>query len=754
MLFSLRRLVNEVNAARDLEQALEIIVSSVKQEMTADVCSVYLFDPAVDQYVLMASDGLNPCAVGRVRFPRGDGLVSVVGETGEPLNLDNAPDHPRYRFIAETGEERYHAFLGVPIIHHRQVMGILVVRQHSQRLFAEDEVAFLLTVASQLAGAIAHAEASGGLSMFSSAGPMVKRPIDGLPGAPGVGVGVAVVVYPPATLEAVPDRRVEDVESEVTAFLRALAAARADIEELFQRMGAALGAEDRALFDAYLLMLDSKSMKDKIIERIRGGSWAAGALRDTIQEHARIFDDMDDAYLSERADDIRDLGRRVLMHLQSGAVRQMNYPQRTLLVGEEITVTMLSQVPTEKLAGVVSVTGSVSSHVAILARALGIPAVVGADDLPVSRMDGRELIVDGYQGRVFIAPPAAIREEYLRLAREEEELVAGLEELRHQPAVTPDGIRVPLYANTGLLSDITPSLTRGAEGVGLYRTEFPFMMRNRFPGEEEQRRIYRQVLEAFAPRPVVLRTLDIGGDKSLPYFPIEEDNPFLGWRGIRITLDHPEIFVIQLRAILRASAGLDNLRLLLPMVSHVGEVDEALRLLRRVHEELRESGEDINMPKTGIMVEVPSTVYQIDALAQRVDFFSIGTNDLTQYLLAVDRNNPRVAALYDSLHPAVLSAVTQVVITAQRHGKPVSVCGEMAGDPAAAILLLGMGVTSLSITAASLPRIKWVIRNFRVADARDILDQALLMEDTRSIRNFLEEKLDRAGLGGLVRAGK
>ncbi|MFQ5487761.1 MAG: putative PEP-binding protein, partial [Gammaproteobacteria bacterium] len=533
MLFSLRRLVNEVNAARDLEQALEIIVSSVKQEMTADVCSVYLFDPAADQYVLMASDGLNPSAVGRVRFPCGEGLVSVVGETGEPLNLDNAPDHPRYRFIAETGEARYHAFLGVPIIHHRQVMGILVVRQHSQRLFAEDEVAFLLTVASQLAGAIAHAEASGGLSMFSGAGALVKRPIDGLPGAPGVGVGTAVVVYPPATLEAVPDRRVEDVESEVAVFRRALAAARADIEELSQRMGEALGAEDRALFDAYLLMLDSKSMKEKIIERIRGGSWAAGALRDTIQEHARIFDDMDDAYLSERAGDVRDLGRRVLMHLQSGAVRQLDYPERTILVGDEITVTMLSQVPTDKMAGVVSVTGSISSHVAILARALGIPAVVGADDLPVSRMDGRDLIVDGYQGRVFIAPPAAIRAEYLRLAREEEELVAGLEALRHEPAVTPDGIRVPLYANTGLLSDITPSLTRGAEGVGLYRTEFPFMMRNRFPGEEEQRHIYRQVLESFAPCPVVLRTLDIGGDKSLSYFPIEEDNPFLGWRRTR-----------------------------------------------------------------------------------------------------------------------------------------------------------------------------------------------------------------------------
>ena len=751
MLATLRRLVHEVSAARDLDQALAVIVQRVKREMTADVCSIYLLDGHADEYVLMASDGLNPSAVGRVRFPRGEGLVSLVGETEEPLNLDNAPDHPRYRFIAETGEARYHAFLGVPIIHHRKVMGILVVRQHSQRHFDEDEVAFLLTVAAQLAGAIAHAEASGGIRLPGEGG---GRPIDGLPGAPGVGMGTAVVVYPPARLEAVPDRPARDVEAEVAAYRRALAAARRDVETLARRLEDSLGAEDRALFDAYLLMLDSRSLQDKVVARIQAGSWAPAALRDTIEEHARLFEEMDDAYLSERAGDIRDLGRRVLVHLQEAGSEREDYPRQTLLVGEEITVTMLARVPLERLAGLVSVTGSVSSHVAILARALGIPAVVGAKDLPVSRLDGRELIVDGYQGRVYVSPPEAVRREYRRLTREEAELAAGLEALRDLPATTPEGVHVPLYANTGLLSDISPSLNRGAEGVGLYRTEFPFMIRTRFPGEEEQRRIYREVLESFSPRPVVLRTLDIGGDKSLPYFPIEEGNPFLGWRGIRITLDHPEIFVVQLRAVLRASVGLDNLRLLLPMVSHVGEVDEALRLLRRVHRELQEQGEAVQLPPVGVMIEVPATVYQIDDLARRVDFFSVGTNDLTQYLLAVDRNNARVAPLYDALHPAVLRALAQIVVYAQRHGRPVGVCGEMAGDPAAALLLLGLEVDHLSTAAASLPRVKRVIRSFSIAEAREILQQALRMEDARDIRAFLQARLEAVGLGGLVRAGK
>jgi len=388
---------------------------------------------------------------------------------------------------------------------------------------------------------------------------------------------------------------------------------------------------------------------------------------------------------------------------------------------------MLAEVPHAKLAGVVSVRGSRTSHVAILARALGVPAVMGVSELPVGRLDDAELIIDGYAGRVYIEP---------------------------LPSETLDGKHIPLYVNTGLLSDLSPTTESGAEGVGLYRTEFPFMIRNRFPGEEEQRRIYRQVLEAFAPRPVVLRTLDVGGDKALPYFPIEEDNPFLGWRGIRITLDHPEIFLVQVRAMMRASEDLGNLNILLPMISDVAELHDSLALIHQAHDELLEEGHMVPMPRVGVMIEVPSAVYQAGSLARRVDFLSIGTNDLTQYLLAVDRNNPRVADLYDSLHPAVIRAILQVVESARVHGKPVSVCGEMAGDPAAAILLVGMGIESLSMSVASLPRVKWVIRNLTRERANEILSNVLVMEDVDSIRAYLNQTLEAAGMGGLLRAGK
>jgi phosphotransferase system enzyme I (PtsP) len=753
----LRRIVQEVGGAGDLEQALAIIVKRVKQAMAADVCSVYLSDYSQRRHVLMATDGLNPAAVGHVSLAMGDGVVSVVAETAEPLNLDNAPDHPRYQFVAETGEEYYHGFLGVPIIHHRRVLGVLVVRQRQRRKFAEDEVAFLVTMAAQLAGAIAHAEASGGITRKPSSGGSLAAGtvLEGLAGAPGVGIGIALVMYPPADLDAVPDRKPVNVDTEIIALKAAVSMVQAEIQTLGERVGTHLRAEERALFDAYSLMLNSETLLNALVERIRAGNWASGSLRETINEQARVFEQMDEPYLRERAQDIRDLGRRILVCLQSAGRRSPPpYPERTVLVGEEITATMLAEVPREKLAAVVSASGSRSSHVAILARALGVPAVVGATDLPAGRLEGHSLVVDGYRGRVYLDPSETVRSEYVRLAREEAMLVAGLEGLKELPAETPDGIRIPLYANSGLISDVAPSLTSGAEGIGLYRTEFPFMIRDRFPGEEEQLRIYRQVLESYAPRPVVLRTLDVGGDKPLTYFPIVEDNPFLGWRGIRITLDHPEIFLVQLRARIKASEGLDNMYLLLPMINSVNEVDESIGLVNRAYREVREERPQIKMPKLGVMIEVPSAVYQVREIARRVDFISVGTNDLTQYLLAVDRNNTRVAGLYDSLHPAVLRALIQVIEGAHKEHKPACICGEMAGDPAAALLLIGMGYDCLSMSVANLSRIKWVIRNFTLARAQRLLEEALGLEDAKMIRKSMNNVLEEAGLGGLVRAGR
>lgn len=755
MLDVLRRIILEVNAAPDLNQALNIIVQRVKKAIQVDVASVYLSDFQLQRHILMATDGFNPDAVGRVRLAFGEGLISVVAERAEPLNLEDGSAHPRYRRIVETGEERYHGFLGVPIIQHKKVLGVLVVRQRAMRKFAEHEETFMVTLAAQLAGAIIHAEASGGFARLLQDVAGTSFTLKGLPGAPGVAIGTALVVYPPANLDAIPDRKVVDTDAEEASFRAAIADVQREVRAMSRQMADTLPPEELVLFDALALMVGSDDLVEGVVGRIQAGNWAPGALRDTIQELLRAFEEMEDPYLRERATDIRDLGRRILTRLQAEApVQMLGGNGRVILLGEEVSAAHLAEVPTAQLAGVVSARGSSSSHVAILARALGIPAVMGVADLPVGRLESQQLVIDGYRGQVFVRPTPGALTEFRRLEREEEQLRAGLQELASLPAETPDGVRIPLYANTGLLADISPSVRSGAEGVGLYRTEVPFLVRDRFPGEDEQMHIYRQVLEGFAPRPVILRTLDIGGDKELPYFPVREDNPFLGWRGIRITLDHPEIFLTQLRAILRASVGLYNLRLMLPMISDVSEVDESIALIRRAHSELIEDGIPVTLPPVGVMIEVPSAVYQIDALAQRVAFFSVGTNDLTQYLLAVDRNNTRVAELYQTLHPAVIRALAQIVDGAHRHGKPVGICGELAGDPAATLVLLGLGVDSLSMSVGSLPRVKWVVRTFTKTRAREITQQVLQMEKEGAIRALLNNALEEAGLGGLVRAGK
>jgi phosphotransferase system enzyme I (PtsP) len=405
----------------------------------------------------------------------------------------------------------------------------------------------------------------------------------------------------------------------------------------------------------------------------------------------------------------------------------------------------------DKLAGIVSLSGSRNSHIAILARSLGVPTVMGAVDLPYTLLEGSELIVDGYRGSVVANPSQQVREHYQEVLSEDRKLVESLEAIKTLPSETMDGESFELWVNTGLVSDARVSLDRGAEGVGLYRTEVPFMMRDRFPSEDEQVEVYRSQLTTFSPRPVTMRTLDVGGDKALPYFPIVEDNPFLGWRGIRVTLDHPEIFLTQIRAMLKASDGLDNLRIMLPMICSVSELDISRILIERAYNEVVEEGFNVVFPPIGVMIEVPAAIYQIKQLAERVDFLSVGSNDLTQYLLAVDRNNPRVADLYHSLHPAVLSALADIASEAQNAGKPVSVCGELAGDPGGAMLLLAMGYSTLSMSVTNLLKVKSTLRAISKEQLNSLLDEVLSLSDSNSVNQRLNRAFKDAGLERVMR---
>lgn len=756
MLKVLRGIIQEVTKTQDFREALNIMVKRVAKALDTQACSIFLLDRLHGEYVLMATKGLNLQAVGKVRVPMDQGLIGLVGEREEPINIDDASKHPRFLHVEEVKEEAYKAFLGTPMIYHRQVLGVLIVQQQDPRRYDEAEEAFLVTLAAQLAAIIAHAEATGVIAkLFNTQENKNGETVySGIPSAPGVAIGSGVVVYPSLDLDLIPDRQPDDIEAEVELLKSALAAGREDFRVLGERLYPNLPLEERALFDVYQRMLDSTDLGADIIHAIRRGNWAQGALREIIQKHVNHIENLENEYLRERAIDIKDLGHRILGYLQQNERVLPQYSDATILIGDELTASDLAEVPEGCLAGVISAKGSSSSHVAILARAMNVPTVMGVNDIPIYELQDKEIIADGYYGQIYVSPSPALRDEFEKLAREEREMDQSLEPLRDYPAETKDGHRIILMVNTGLGPDVGLSLAAGAEGVGLYRTETPFLMRDRFPSGEEQRVIYRQLLASFAPRPVTMRTLDVGGDKSLSYFPVVEDNPFLGWRGIRITLDHPEIFLVQVRAMLRASDGYDNLRIMLPMVTDVSEVDEAMRLMKKAYVDVCNEGLDINMPEIGVMIEVPSAVYQARVLAKRVDFLSVGSNDLTQYILAVDRNNSRVANLFDSLHPAVLRALLQVVEAGHQEGKHVSICGEMAGDPVAVLLLAAMGFDSLSMSASSLSRMKWVVRQFTIKKACKLLQEVLSMESSVMIRCHMELALEQAGLGGLIRAGK
>lgn len=749
MLEVLRSIVQEVNSAEDQQQALTTIVRRIRESMGTEVCSVYMRDAKTHRYVFQATEGLNEELIGNFSFAEGEGLVGMVAEREEPVNLEDAAQHPNFKYVEGVGEDRYHSFLGVPIVHQRQVLGVLVVQQAHQRRFDESDEAFLITMSAQLASIVAVTRAASS----QRGGPATER-LKGIPGAPGIAIGCPVVMLPRADLFAVPQRQTQSKRGEMRAFRRALERVREDIESVSANLRGKLNAEDHALFDVYLGILDDSSIGKEVAGLISQGQWAQGALSEVMIRHIRHFEAMEHSYLQERAVDVKDLGTRVLSYLQQDDPRRLEFPDNTVLVGEELTASMLGEVPAEKLAGLISVKGSGSSHLAIMARAMGVPTVMGVEGLSFKRLsrDAR-LIVDGHTGLVCLNPTQKLMEHYSQALAEEVAVSKELECLRELPSETRDGVRMPLLVNTGLMADVDRSLRQGAEGVGLYRTEVPFLMRERFPSEEEQREIYHRHLRAFSPLPVTMRTLDIGGDKALPYFPIEEENPFLGWRGIRVTLDHPELFLGQVRAMLKANEGLNNLRIMIPMISNIAELEETLALYDRAVCEVQQEGFAIERPPVGVMVEVPAAVYQARALAKRVDFLSVGSNDLTQYLLAVDRNNARVAPLYNACHPAVLRALYDVAQAAHSEGRRVSICGELAGDPKAAPLLLAMGYDGLSMNATSLTRVKKMLRSISKTQAQALLDEVLVLEDGEQVLAVLTDNLNRLGLGQLVYHG-
>jgi len=771
-----------ISHSRDLQETLNSIVATVAERMETEVCSIYILDRQNKRLTLRATMGLDEESVGKVSMSTGEGLTGLVIERMKPLMVVDALKHPRYKYFPETHEERFHSFLGVPLIDQKLPLGVLIVQTSRRREFSRDEIRLLTTISAQVSSILVQARLADSLrskeeerkeyhkrmvdalrKLRSYEGRRRERPsgahqrwrgrLRGLAASPGFGRGRAYVLQPRMEISAIQKKKARNPEREMERFRAAVERGIQQISVVKHRMSGLISKEEGAIFDVYRLILEDPAIIQQIEGQIRKEKYIAEyAIRVVFERYLQSIAQIDDDYLRERTADVKDAAQRLLENLSGASAQHIEIPTDAVLVAEDLSPADLSMLEGDRFRGIVLATGGVTTHASILAKSFEIPTVVAVENLLESVHQGDSLVVDGNAGVVYVNPSQEITREYDRLVRDYAALNRELEELKDEPAETIDGHRVSLYANIGLLSDIAFAHMHGAQGVGLYRTEIPFLAHRDFPSEEEQYSLYKRVVEGMAEKPVTIRTLDIGADKYPSYIRSAsvEPNPFLGWRSIRISLEVEEVFKTQLRAILRAG-DLGRVRMLIPMVSSLEEILKIKELLGEAKDELRHEGTPFDRQmELGIMVEVPSAVQLADRFLREVDFLSIGTNDLIQYILAVDRGNRRVADLYEPLHPAVLSALHTTIEAGKKEGKRVGMCGEMAGDPLAALLLLGMGLEEFSMGSLYVPVIKKAIRSISYQAAKSAAQIVLQMDTVGEIKKYLFEQMRELGMVELL----
>ena len=765
-----------ISRSEDLRETLEQITQAVAERVEAEVCSLYILDRKEQQLTLWATTGLDRAAVGKVRMGVEEGLTGLVIQRMAPVTVVDAPAHPRYKYFPEIGEERYHSFFGIPVVQRDNALGVLVVQTLRRRRVSPAQARLLKAIAAQIAVIIAQGRLLEDLRTKEEEREQYRKRmlqalkrlrayedddgedeeeesrerhlrLSGLPASPGFGRGRAHILLPPVDFEAIEELSSEAPDEELVRYRRALKRSLEEVAQLKRRLFDRMPDLDQSIFDAHRMMLEDRGFKERVEREIGNGFAAETALKHIVDEYVRAFADISDPYLRDRVVDIKDIGQRLLRNLLEVEGGRRALDGDAVLMAKEITLSDLSEIEPGRLKGIVLATGGVTSHASILAKSFEIPTIVGVERLLESVTEGDEVLVDGNAGVIYVNPRTEVVREYERIDREYRAFNRELEGIRNLPAETRDGRRVALYANIGLIGDLALALRHGAEGVGLFRTEMPFFTYRELPSEEEQVLLYSRVIVAMEGRPVTIRTLDLGADKYPPYIRLpREDNPFLGWRSIRISLERADLFKQQLRAILRVAA-LGRVRILFPMISSVEEIRRAKELLEESKAELTAEGREFDPSiKVGIMIEVPSAVWLATQLIREVDFFSIGTNDLIQYLLAVDRNNRKVAALYEPLHPAVLAAIHETVQAAKGAGKWVGMCGEMASDPLCTLMLLGMGLDDLSMGPFFVPIVKRVIQSVTYAAARSMVRDVLTMDQVKDVKGFLFDDVKRLGI--------
>ena len=756
-----------VSRSHDLDETLGNVVDLVAKRLDTDVCSVYLTAGDLAHLNLAATKGLSREAVGHVTLGFGEGLVGTAAASGEPVAVEDAHTHPSYRYFPETGEERYASLMAAPLLVSGVVIGVIAVQTVQSRSFSQEEVELLRTCAQLIAPLVMNAEflalvnqpeedrsrvveelARSGVPTPGRAGAEVRNEsIQGIPTSRGVAIGPVYFLEDPLDLADVEYTPNPDPAEERADLLNALEAARRELDDVREEVGERFGPELTSVFNTHIQILEDKGFVGKLESHVRESGDGLRALRDVGAAYRKLFASIEDKFFRERGIDIEDVTHRIAAQLLGIRDRNIPLSEGAVLVTRQLLPAHFALLETEKVAAIVAEHGGPTSHGAIFARALEIPAVTGVAGIFSASRPGQEAIVDGGSGLVTLNPDAGLRAEYEGAQQRHELAVEHLDALAGRPAETRDGRRVALTANVGLVADLRLCERHGAEGIGLFRTELLALAQRGLPGEAEQAQLYDRVASAVAPQPVTIRTLDLGGDKAIPHLGIErEENPQLGLRSIRLSLAHERAFRAQLRAILRASAH-GNVRLLLPMITSVAEMHEARHVIERATEDLETHGQeyDRELP-IGAMIEVPAAALTAESLAEACDFFSIGTNDLTQYTLAVDRGNERVAHMYDPLHPAVLALIDRTVRAARGAGKPVSVCGEMAGNPLAVPILVGLGIAELSGTAGTVPLVKEIVRGLDADEVAADAREALRAGTPREVHQIAARRLEEAGL--------
>ncbi len=719
------------------QERLDRIVRVVAAEMVAEVCSAYIMR-AGEVLELFATEGLRREAVHRTRLRVGEGLVGIIAATARPLALADAQSHPDFAYRPETGEEIYHSLMGVPILRGGQVLGVLVVQNRTPRRYSEDESELLQTIAMIVAELIASGELVNPLEMAESrSGASLPLRLDGIRLNAGLAVAPAVLHEPKVVIRQVV---AEDVGAETERLRRAVAAMQEAIDRLVDASHGLGPGEHRDIIETYRMFAADRGWLGRINEAVHSGLTAEAAVQKVRDETKSRMMQVTDPYLRERLYDLEDLANRLQRFLsgQAPGIADREMPAEFILVAHAMGPAELLDYAPQRIKGLVLEEGSPTAHVVIVARAFDIP-VVGRVTEATRQIDAGDLVIlDGEHGTVLTRPRADILQSVADTIAARTRRRAYYETLRDTPAVTRDGVEITLLLNAGLLLDLAQLRPTGAAGVGLFRTEIPLLTRNAFPNVADQTEFYRRAYEAAEGRPIVFRTLDIGGDKVLPYLAhTVEDNPAMGWRAIRIGLDRPAMLRQQLRALLRAAGGRD-LFVKFPMIAEIAELVAARRLLGKEMARLSEEGyEEPRSVQVGVMLEVPSLLWQLPALLPRIDFLSIGTNDLAQFLFACDRGNPRLAERYDLLSAPMVALCREVVKQCRAAGTPLSMCGEMAGNPIEAMMLIALGFRTLSVTATAIGPVKTMVRSLDAAATGHYLDEIGDRPD-HSLRRWLE----------------